>query len=204
MISIEQLGPVAVVLAGVLAGANTVLSARRSRILLLAVQYVCFTIVAAMSLSLKIAIIKCFAGWIACAILWQSLGYIRKSPMSQDERALPSGWIFRMIAVLLVSTAALGAGKNPLLEIDTDPLIVAASILLGGLGLLQLGLKETPMGIGVGLLTLLSGFEIFYSVLEPSIAVLGLFAAVHVGIGIAVSILEIDTVPKESQEDRTP
>ena len=44
-------------------------------------------------------------------------------------------------------------------------------------------------GAGLGLLTLLLGFETFYTVIEPSLAVVALMAAVEVAVALAVSYL---------------
>ena len=57
------------------------------------------------------------------------------------------------------------------------------------LSFLHLGLCEEPLRVGVGLLTFLSGFEITYSILEPSLAVVGLLACVHVGIALVCGYL---------------
>ena len=57
--------------------------------------------------------------------------------------------------------------------------------MLAGLGLLQIGLNEMPMQVGFGLLTLLSGFDLFYVALEPSLAVAGLLSAVGFLIALA-------------------
>jgi hypothetical protein len=109
------------------------------------------------------------------------------------DQGLPTGWIFRILAVLLISTSALGFGGIQFFRFPGLHTVAAASsILLMGLGLLQLGLTEQPLGIGIGLVTLISGFEIIYSGLEPSLAVMALIAAIHVGIAIVISIFEID------------
>jgi hypothetical protein len=57
------------------------------------------------------------------------------------------------------------------------------------LGVLQLGLFIDPSGVGFGLLTLLSGFEIIYSALEPSLAVVALLSMIHLGVAIVVGYL---------------
>jgi hypothetical protein len=57
--------------------------------------------------------------------------------------------------------------------------------MLFGLGLLQLGLTEKPLGVTLGLLTVLSGFEILYAVVESSTLVSGLLACVHLGLALA-------------------
>jgi hypothetical protein len=43
--------------------------------------------------------------------------------------------------------------------------------------------------IGIGNLSILSGFEIVYSSMEPSLAILAMLAAIHIGISWAVSII---------------
>jgi hypothetical protein len=58
-----------------------------------------------------------------------------------------------------------------------------------GLGLLLVGLSETPMQVGFGLLTFLSGFDLFYVALEPSLAVAGLLGAVSFLIALSTAYL---------------
>ena len=65
------------------------------------------------------------------------------------------------------------------------------AMLLLSLGLLHLGISEEPFRVGMGLLTALAGFEILYVAVEPSLAVLALMAAVHIGIAIIVSYLVV-------------
>jgi hypothetical protein len=60
---------------------------------------------------------------------------------------------------------------------------------MAGLGLLLVGLSETPMQVGFGLLTFLSAFDLFYVALEPSLAVAGLLGAVSFLIALATAYL---------------
>jgi hypothetical protein len=57
------------------------------------------------------------------------------------------------------------------------------------MGLLQLGFQEEPVKVGIGLLTIISGFEVAYTTIEPSLAVMALLATVHLGIAVVVSYL---------------
>jgi hypothetical protein len=73
--------------------------------------------------------------------------------------------------------------------VPTD--ITLACYLLVGLGLLLIGLSEAPMQVGFGLLTFLSGFDLFYVALEPSLAVAGLLGAVSFLIALAMAYLRV-------------
>jgi len=201
MTMIENIAPIALIASGITAGIIIVSDDSRIRILLLSTQYIYVAILTSLSVPLRIAIIKLSTGFIVCIIL--GLTYRQKKIIETDfrDRGLPTGWIFRILAVLLVSTSALGMGSVQLLKLPgIHAISSASSILLIGLGLLQLGLTEQPLGIGIGLLTLMSGFEIFYSGLEPSLVVMGLMACIHVGIAIVISILEIDVKTQQDMD----
>ncbi|NTW43617.1 MAG: hypothetical protein HGB14_04090 [Anaerolineaceae bacterium] len=71
-------------------------------------------------------------------------------------------------------------------------IIVSASLLLIGIGLLQLGIANEPYRIIFGLLTVLSGFEIIYAGLESSVLVAGVLSIITLGISfIGVFISQI-------------
>jgi hypothetical protein len=53
-----------------------------------------------------------------------------------------------------------------------------------GLGLLQIGLTSHPIRVIIGLLTIISGFEILYAVVEQSALVAGLLAGVTMGLAL--------------------
>ena len=63
----------------------------------------------------------------------------------------------------------------------------------------MIGLSETPMQVGFGLLTFLSGFDLFYVALEPSLAVAGLLGAVSFIIALATAYLRIAQVAAHSE-----
>lgn len=71
---------------------------------------------------------------------------------------------------------------------------MAAAILMS-MGLLQLGLFRSPLRVVIGLITLLSGFEIAYSVIEPALAILALIASVHIGLAMVASYLTLVARP---------
>jgi hypothetical protein len=190
---LENIAPFALLGSGICAGIVIVIPETRQRLLVLAVQYLCVAILVSLSIPLRLGIIKLLTGMIVVGILRLSSRKIDSFKDQGSNQGLPTGWIFRILAVLLISTSALGLGGLEFFQLPRIQSVAAASaILLVALGLLQLGLTERPFGIGIGLVTLISGFEIIYSSLEPSLAMMALIAAIHIGIAIVVSILQID------------
>ncbi len=197
----EDLAPIATILSGITAGVIIVSVDHRLRLGMLALQYLCVTILNTLALPLQIAVIKLIAGWLACIVLGITIAQSGWYRADSGRGALPTGWVFRMIAVLLVSTSAIGIGQFTLFDfLGIQKISNASTLLLIGLGILQIGLAAQPIGFGVGLLTILSGFEILYSSLEPSLAVMALLASIHVGIALAVSIITIDVEEREDLE----
>ncbi len=93
-----------------------------------------------------------------------------------------------LTAVLAVSLAL----RNPLSV--TNDVILSRDITIGTFGLLLLGLlnillNENPLKVGVGLLSLLAGFEMFYTSVEPTLTIVGLLGLTNLIIGLAISYL---------------
>ncbi len=61
------------------------------------------------------------------------------------------------------------------------------STILMGLGLLQVSFSDSTLRVGTGLMTLVSGFEIVYGSIEPSLAVLSLLGSLHLGFALVLS-----------------
>jgi hypothetical protein len=65
-------------------------------------------------------------------------------------------------------------------------------MIMMGMGILQLGLTSIPFRTILGLLTVISGFEILYATMEESLLVVGLLAMVNLGLALTGSyILEV-------------
>jgi xanthosine utilization system XapX-like protein len=62
--------------------------------------------------------------------------------------------------------------------------IAWGSLLLVGMGLLQLGINAQPFRVILGLLTIMSGFEILYAAVESSTLVAALLSAVNLGLAL--------------------
>ena len=105
---------------------------------------------------------------------------------------LPTGLPFRLVAALVVGLAAWGLAGQPGGALpDVSAEVTVAVFALGGMSLLVIALSEAPLQIGLGLLTFLTGFELFYHAVEPSLSVIALLAMAHFGIAVVTGYLTI-------------
>jgi len=156
---------------------------------ILAIQYSSVAWLTSLALPLQVAAVKLVAGLIACGVLALTVAGSRLAAESAPGIA---GRAFRVIAAILIMAAAIGLGQTNWMRVpDIRPEAIMAVAILMSMGLLQLGLFRTPLRMSIGLITLLSGFEIAYSVIEPALAILALLASVHIGLAIVVSYLSL-------------
>ena len=108
---------------------------------------------------------------------------------------------FRLLAALFVGVAVYSLSKRyPLPEAPSD--IGFACYWLASMGLLALMLTEEPLKAGMGLLTLITGFELFFSVLERSLSVVGFLGIANFLIALAIAYLAAsgsELTPEERQ-----
>lgn len=171
----------------------------RLNITALAVQYFFVVLLLTRLIHLEVAAVKGLTGWLICMVFYLTERRASALELPQSaEGTQPSRrwrrWImsarasFHLLAGLLISVAAYAAAlRIPLPEVPPD--ITLACYSLAGLGLLVVGLSETPMQAGFGLLTFLSGFDLLYVALEPSLAVAGLLGAVSFLIALATAYM---------------
>lgn len=189
-----------------LAAASLLLVERKAwKIYILAIQYVIVAWLVLSSLPGESAVVKLVAGLISTAILYLGAGRSGFSSLeSSNVENLPRGRFFRLTAVLLVVIGTLGVSLDAWMPIEAAQIPVQqAAALLVALGLLGLGLSVAPLQVGVSLMTIVSGFEIIYSALEPSLAIVALLALVHLGLALVVSYFEIIRHDSASEESRT-
>ena len=156
----------------------------------LALQYVGVFILVQYAWPLEISAVKLVAGWMAGAILGMAAS---NSPATGqvEEQSIPPSRIFRLLAAGLVGLAvgSLAAPLQSWLPQDAPLGLVLSSLVLLGLGLLNLGLTSQPLRAVIGLLTALAGFEILYAAVETSILVAGLLAGVNIGLALVAAYL---------------
>lgn len=195
---------VAALLCGLCAGVIAGQSDRRLSLALLIIQYAGVTVLAAQFIPLTIVAVKMAGGLIACSILGVTLARLPRAAEPQERQVIPGGRLFRLISVLFVAVAGWGLSRDRWMgTLTLESNAALGSALLMTLGLLQLGTSDSPFGVGLGILTMLSGFEIAYASVEPSLAVLALLAMVHIGISLTVSYLVL-VVGRTRAELRTP
>ena len=123
------------------------------------------------------------------------LGMTRSGLLSQDpdeETIWPRGRLFRLFAAGMVwmIVAAITPGVDTVMA-DAGFAVTTGSLLLIGMGLLHLSLTSHVLRVILGLMTILSGFEILYSAVEGSVLVAGLLAVINLGLALVGAYLLI-------------
>jgi len=96
---------------------------------------------------------------------------------------IASNLAFRLFASILAGLFAVTAGASLVrLFPEISTFQAYGGIILIALGLLHLGLSSQAFRVVLGLLTVLSGFEILYAAVESSILIAGLLATVTLGL----------------------
>jgi hypothetical protein len=162
----------------------------RVSILALAVQYLAVFILATMVWPFGLAAVKLVAGWMAGAVLGSS----QPAPeLVEEPQASRSNDLFRLFVSLLVWILVFTLTPAIISWLPLPGSLVSGSILLIGMGLIQLGMTTRPLRVLLGLLTTLSGFELLYAAVESSVLVAGLLAVVTLGLGLVGAYL-LDTL----------
>jgi hypothetical protein len=116
--------------------------------------------------------------------------------------ALPTEFPFRLLAAVLVMMAAYSAASAyPLPDVSEG--IGLAVYTLAALGLLAMGLTDEPLKAGLGLLTFFSAFELLYTVLEPSLIVVGFLGLANFLIALAIAYLTVARSAFAADDART-
>jgi hypothetical protein len=150
---------------------------------LLALQYLAMFLVVLMMWPFSVALIKLMVGWMVAAVLSTS-GTARDA--FQEEPLLPMGRVFRitMAALILIVVLSAAPQLNRLLP-EINIWVIRCGLLSIGLGLAHVGISTRPYRIILGLLTILTGFEIMYAAVEVSFLVIGLLVGVNLALALA-------------------
>jgi hypothetical protein len=216
----EQLSFYATTSAAVLvmftAGVIVVIKDWRASLLALELQYVVVGLLLMSEIRMELALIKTLVGALLCVILYLTARHVdwgrpslpptplegedesEESPESQWT--LPTELPFRFLAALLVMVAAYGGASTYPLP-DVGDAISLAAYTLAALGLLAMGLTDEPLKAGLGLLTFVSAFELFYTVLEPSLIVVGFLGLSNFLIALAIAYLTVARAALPSYRD---
>ena len=130
------------------------------------------------------------AGWMAAAALGMTQLNLKEDHLT--ETSWPAGRLFRIFASCLVLLAVSAVSSSlPVWLPNAGLPVIWGGLVLIGLGFLHLGMTLQPLRVILGLFTTLCGFEVFFSLLENSILVAGLLAAVTLGLALTGSYLLI-------------
>ena len=171
----------------------------RLNVMALAVLYFFVVLLLTRLVRLEVAAVKGLIGWMVCLVF-----YLTERRTSAVERAkleaaedsvrkrrraeLVAQSAFSLLAGVLVAVAAYIAGRRlPLPELPAD--LSLACYELAGLGALMVGFSDSPVRSGIGLLVFLSGFDLFYVALEPSLVVAGLLGVISFLIALVAAYL---------------
>lgn len=166
---------------------------------LLALQYIGVLSLVSISWPVEIAVVKLVAGWMAAAVLFLTYVNIPDSAAeTQIELSFPEIFFRGFTAVLI------GIAMYSLVPVALRWFLGAThqqtlgGLLLLGLGLLQLGLSREAIRIVIGVLTVISGFEILYATLEASVLMTGLLAILNIGIAFVGAYLLLASYLEET------
>ena len=108
----------------------------------------------------------------------------------QDRSLAPTRFVFRVFVGLLMILVTLTVGSSfPLPDLTFTVTTGVYWLVLAGL--VAISLTEDPMKAGHGLLTILSGFGLFYVTLERSLLLIGLWGTVNLLIALAIGYLTV-------------
>ena len=158
--------------------------------LILAVQYISVSWLAFASLPIAGVSAKLVTGILVCVILYLGIRQIGDVPLPGDDQLLSANLSFRVVALLLVTVASVTVASSNLfaqfgISMEAN---VGASFLIAS-SLLNLGLGSDQLRNGIGLLTLISGGELIYGFIEPSLALIALLAMVHLGLVLVIGYI---------------
>jgi hypothetical protein len=179
---VEVLEIVAAVLASITSSTMILVSDRRLRIGLLGFQYLAVFLLVQIEWSLIQALTILISGWIAGVVLGMAESNIsinRLEEVREIEKFPSINPVFKILSSAVIGLIAFSLVfqvMNLIPELDSFQSWTA--LLLIGLGVLYLTFETQPISMTLGLLTILSGFEIFYSGLTSSVLTLAFLSGI--------------------------
>ena len=171
----------------------------RWSITLLAIQYIAMFVLALQHWPLGMASVKVVAGWMAAAILGMTRSGLSNENLA-EENIWPRGRLFRLFAAGIVVIIVAGVAPSvDTIMADAGFAVTTGSLLLIGMGLLHLGITAHILRVTIGLMTVLTGFEILYSTVEGSVLVAALLAVFNLGLALVGSYLLIAASSKGAE-----
>lgn len=201
--------PGTAVLIGLLIAAALLVVLINWRLLIMALgaEYILIGLMLTRVVPIELAAVKALVGLMICPVLYITARRVHwGAPEEETEgdkaispprrrwwHILGAGWPGRLIvAVLAVAISAGLASRSPLLivadqTLSRDLTTGAFSVML--LGLINAALAENPLKVGLGLLSILAGFELLYTAVEPTLTIVGLLGLTNLFLALAIAYL---------------
>src|SRR5215211_3430612 len=171
----------------------------RWNIIILAVQYLGMFVLMLQHWPVGMASVKVVAGWMSAAILGMTRSGLPDKSLT-DESIRPGGRLFRLFAAAaVVLIVAVVTPSVDTIMADAGFPVTNGGLLLIAMGLLHLGITAHILRVAIGLMTVLSGFEIIYETVEGSILVAALMAVINLGLALFGSYLLIASNAQEAE-----
>ncbi len=154
---------------------------------LLAVQYFCVFWMVQAHWPVSMASVKLVTGWMACAVL--GIAQLNSRGGKETRRTWQQGRLFSIFAAGMILAATFALSLSGVEWISLSLPVVWGGLVLIGLGLLHLAFTSDSFYVVIGLLTLLSGFEVLYAAIESSILVTALLAVVNLGLALTCAYI---------------
>jgi len=163
-------------------------------IVALAVQYAAVFLLVNQVWPLSLAAVKLITGWMAGAVLGasQSEGEADRQLFSLSSR------LFRVFSGCIFLVMMFSIIQQPVDWLPVDKVSLLSSLILIGMGILQLGFAIRPLDVTIGLLTLFSGFEVIYASVVTSVLVAGLLTVVTLGLALVGAYWMVPPPEEES------
>ena len=171
----------------------------RISIILLAVQYLAMFILLLLRLPVGLASVKVVAGWMSSAILGMTRSGLAGE--SVDEEGIwPRGRLFRLFMAGVVAMLVVGATPSAEnLMANAGFAVTGGGLMLIAMGLLHLGITSQVLRVTLGLMTVLTGFEVLYATVEGSALVTGLLAVITLGLALVGSYLMVASASSNAE-----
>jgi hypothetical protein len=168
----------------------------------LAAQYVSAFWLVTRHLPFVMGSAKLITGWMVVAALGMTRLGLSATEDDSAESFWPRGQWFRVFLIGVVALVAAGSTARIEAAIPgLGPPVIAGSLFLIGAGAVHLGMTSDVLRVILGLLTMLTGFEILYAAVESSSLVTGLLSVVNLGLALTGSYLLLaGSSPSEEDE----
>jgi hypothetical protein len=204
-------------------GLLVVLTNWRLLIFALGAQYILIGLMLTRVVPIELAAVKALVGVMICPVLYITARRVHWGQVEEDRDAEEEGttappaarpqhrwwWIIgpglpvRVIVTALALAMSISLATRNALPITADQIlsrdftIGAFSVML--LGLINTALAENPLKVGLGLLSFLAGFELFFTAVEPTLTIVGLLGLTNLILALAISYLTTAWASRRSE-----